>query len=255
LRLLARISQEGKLRGSTRLHTEQQSPPAVEKIPTIASSAVGARMDTGKKIRVDSLFANVKVSPLPHNIVPRAAYSLPKKTTLSNFSHHTSLTPQLIVAPPYASRAKPAEALPFDVNNALPPAPCVKGVMRKPPSPLLPASTLDNSVKLVGVRNPMKINDSLILNIVEGDGRMDVGAYEGRIQKEGVDFKHTLSENGLRVLPLNDELTQDHENNSFAERAMQSTKCSLCGEILPAGPQFLQLHEELYHFQEVIELD
>ena len=37
--------------------------------------------------------------------------------------------------------------------------------------------------------------------------------------------------------------------------AEKKTKCELCGEILPAGPDLLQIHKDMYHFQEVIELD
>ena len=248
--ILASACQDFPRRETQGLHTEQQSPLAVEKIPTIATSAVGAPIDIGKKLRVDSLFANVKVSPLPHTIAPKVAYSLPKKslTTLSNFSHHTSLARQPIVVSPYAARANQAVSLPFDGNKALPPAPCVKGVMRKPATLLLLASTLDNSVRYVAVKCPLKIKkDSLNPNKFDADGRMAVG--EGRAQKEGADFKHMESENDSGVVPFNDEIIQDHENNSVAERAMQKTKCALCGEIVPAGPQFLQLHEELYHFQ------
>ena len=216
----------------------QQSPPVVEKILSTAPSAVGAWINTEKQCRVDPLFANVKVSPLPHTIPPKAAYSLPKKslTTLSNSTYHTPLFPQPMVVSPYAARAKQAVALPVDVKKALPPAQCVNQVMRKPPTPLLPAPTLGNSVRPVGVKSHMKIKDSLNQNIVEADGRMAVGAYGE-------------SENNSVVLPLNDELTQDHENSSVAERTKQMTKCRLCGENVPADPQFLQLHEELYHFQ------
>ena len=149
---------------------------------------------------------------------------------------------------PYAARANQAVSLPFDVNKALLPASCVKGVMRKPPTPLLAASMLDNSDRCVLVKTPLKIKKgSLNLDYVEADGRMAVG--EGRAQREGVDFKHTESENGPEVLPLNDELTQDHKNNSVAEKSKQRTKCKLCGDFVPAGLQFLQLHEGLYHFQ------
>jgi len=225
-----------------KLNAGQQLLSAVEKTPTIAPSAVGARIE--KQCRVDSLFANVKVSPLPHTIAQKATHSMPTKslTILSNFSHHTSLAPQPIMVSPYAARANQAVALPFAVNKALPPATCVKGVMRKPPTPLLPAPTLDNSVRSVYVKGPLKVKkDTLIPNNVEADARMAVG--EGRAQKEGIDSKHTESESGSEFLPLNYEFTQD---NSVAERGKQTTKCRLCGDFVPAGLQFLQLHEELY---------
>ena len=35
----------------------------------------------------------------------------------------------------------------------------------------------------------------------------------------------------------------------------KKTECNLYGEILPVGINFLKIHEEHYHFQEVIELD
>ena len=188
--------------------------------------------------------------PLQHTFAQKAAHSMPKKsmTTLSNFSHHTSLVPQPIVVSPYGARVKEAVALPFDLNKALPPASCVKGVVRKTPTPLLLYPTLDNSVRSVDVKGPLKVKkDTLNPNNVEADGRIAV--IEGRAQKEGVDSKHTESESGSKVVPLDDEFTEDHENNSVAERGKQTTKCRLCGDFVPAGLQFLQLHEELYHFQ------
>jgi len=240
------------------LNAKQQLPPAVETVPTIAPSEVGARINTEKQCRVDSLFANVKVNPLPHTIAPKAAYSMPTQslTTLSNFSYHTPLAPQPMVASPNAARAKPAVAVPFDINQTLSPAPYVKRVMKKPATQFLSAPTLGKSVKSVDVKGPLKIKkDSLDPNNLEADGRMTVFAYEGRAQKEEVDLKHAESENGSGVLPLSNDITQDLENNTVAERGTQKTKCRLCGEIVPAGPEFLQLHEDLYHFQEVIELD
>jgi len=195
---------------------------------------------------------------MPHTTAQRAAHVLPKKSllTLSNSTYHTPLVPQPMVASPNAPIVKPVVALPFDFKKALTPAPYVKGVMKKPHTPFLPALTLGKSVKSVDVKGPLKIKKgSLIPHNLEANGRMAVFAYEGRAQKEEVDLKHAESEIGSGFLPANDEFTQDHENNSVAERAMQKTKCSLCGEMVPAGPQFLQLHEELYHFQEVIELE
>merc|ERR1712192_56408 len=71
-------------------NTMQQSPPVVEKmlstapskILSIVSSPVGAWINTEKQCRVDSLFANVKVCPLPqsrgHNNVHDATHHCTK---------------------------------------------------------------------------------------------------------------------------------------------------------------------------------
>ena len=48
----------------------------------------------------------------------------------------------------------------------------------------------------------------------------------------------------------------DQKTNPAAGRgAEKKVKCGLCGETLPAGPEFLRMHNHHYHYQEVIELD
>ena len=90
-----------------------------------------------------------------------------------------------------------------------------------------------------------------------GDQRTHPFAMKGNRRTRPVDGMEDQRTNSVtswgdqRILPDADSRNQ-RTSNWEAER---KTKCELCGEILPAGPDFLRIHNDMYHFQEVIELD
>ena len=61
----------------------------------------------------------------------------------------------------------------------------------------------------------------------------------------------------LRLRPLHQLQADDnHDPADTAPKADQrKRKCTHCGEMLPDDPQILKLHEEHYHFQDIIQLD
>ena len=61
----------------------------------------------------------------------------------------------------------------------------------------------------------------------------------------------------LRLRHLHQLLADDnHDPADTAPKTDQrKRKCTLCGEMLRDDPQILKLHEEHYHFQDIIQLD
>ena len=159
-----------------------------EKVHTFVapSSEVGGGKNAQRRCVVDSLFANIKVSP---------ASSLHQKSHLSNLRQSKSIVPgssQPVMVSPHASNAKQTVAF----LKAFPPA----------STPLISAPRVDHSASSVDLNGPLTI------------------------MKDRVNPKHL-------------------EDYSVSERAEQKTQCMLCGEMVPAGLKFFQLHQELYHFQ------